>query len=410
MPMPTRAARRSRLLFAGLVVLAGVLSCAAPAARPSAAPVMAADSRAAPPGGPLERLTPAVQELLDEMSVPGAVVLVDTGGDRYLRAFGTRRIGADDPVGTGDHFRIGSITKTMTGTALLQLAGEGRVALTDPVSKYRPEVPGGDRITLAELLEMRSGLASYTTQLPLNQAADDDPARIWSPDELAAMGTAVPPVAAPGEEFYYSNTNTVLAGLVVEQVTGQDLRTVLQERVFTPLGLTSTSFPAPADAALPVPYPQGYLFGTNVSTLSSPALPEAEQRAAAAGTLRPNDVTGLNPSWAWAAGAAISTAEDLAVYAQALVDGRLLPPAVAAERTRSVRPIDPADPASPGYGLALARFGPMLGHDGSLPGYQSFMGHDPKTGATLVVLTDLQAAPDGRETANTVAMKVLELL
>src|SRR5215218_589940 len=121
------------------------------------------------------------------------------------------------------------------------------------------------------------------------------------------------------------------------------------------------------------------MFGTNVSTLTPEGaiLPEAEQAKALAGTLLPGDYTDLNPSWGWAAGAGISTVDDLATYVEALVGGGLLSDELQQQRLDSVVPVDPTNSQSAAYGLALARFGPMLGHDGSLPGFQSFMGHDP---------------------------------
>jgi D-alanyl-D-alanine carboxypeptidase len=356
------------------------------------------------------RLRPIITEAMRDMSVPGAVVLVRTPAGQYLEAFGTRRVRTDDPVQVGDHFRIGSNTKTMTGTVVLQLVQEGRIGLSDPVAKYRPEVPNGADITIAQMLDMRSGLYNYTELESVNRTLDDDPDKVWQPQELVALGLAQPPYSAPGLAFHYSNTNTVLLGLIVEQITGQKLEDVFQERIFTPLGLRNTVFPPLTSNSILDPRPQGYLFGTNVSTLANPALPPDQQAAARAGTLLPNDVTDINPSWAWAAGAAISSAEDLATYVKPLVAGGLLEAATQRQRIDSLAPTNPADPNSASYGLALAKFGPMIGHDGSLPGYQSFMGYDPDAGNTLIVLTNLQAAPDGAQPANEIAKRIIAQL
>jgi D-alanyl-D-alanine carboxypeptidase len=168
--------------------------------------------------------------------------------------------------------------------------------------------------------------------------------------------------------------------------------------------------PPIASNSIPDPHPQGYLFGTNVSTLTNAALPPDQETAAHDGTLPPNDVTDLNPSWAWAAGAVISTAEDLATYVKPLVAGGLLDAAVQQQRLDSLTPTNPSDPDSASYGLALARFGPMIGHDGALPGYQSFMGYDPNSGNTLIVLTNLQNAPDGTQAANGIAKRIIAQL
>ncbi|MDI9628300.1 MAG: serine hydrolase domain-containing protein [Acidobacteriota bacterium] len=348
-----------------------------------------------------------VEAKMAELLVPGAVVLVRTPDSEWLEAFGSRQVGADDPVTVDDHFRIGSNTKTMTGTVLLQLVDEGLISLDDPVSKYRPDVPNGDAITVEQLLTMRSGLFSYSELESFNAILDEDPERVWQPEELVALGLAEPVYFAPGAGFHYSNTNTVLAGLIIEQLTGNKLEVELEQRLYEPLGLTDTSFPPIEDAALPAPHPHGYLYGTNVSTLQDAALPSGQQAEASAGTLLPNDVTNMNPSWGWAAGAAISTVSDLADYVEVLIEGGLLSSQLQQERLDSIQPSNPDDPSSAGYGIALAQFGPMLGHDGSLPGFQSFMAHDPERSITLIVLTNLQAGPGGEQVANEIARAVI---
>ncbi len=348
---------------------------------------------------------PGVKAAMEAMLVPGAVVLVETPQGRWLEAFGTRRLGANDPVTVDDHFRVGSNTKTMTGTVILQLVQEGKMKLEDPVAKYRPEVPNGQNITIAQLLSMTSGLDSYTFLDSFEQVLDSDPTKAWQPEELAKMGEQLPPKFAPGQGFLYSNTNTVLLGLIIEKITGQKLANVFSDRIFTKLKMNETLFPAITDGALPKPYPQGYLFGTNVSTTTSAVMSDADQAAAKAGTLKPNDVTNLNPSWGWAAGAAISTARDLATYVKVLVGGGLLDQAMQKTRLDSLKPPQPGAPTK--YGLALAQFGPFIGHDGSLPGYQSFMGFDPATSSTIIVLTNLQTSPDGKSTANEIGKGII---
>lgn len=356
------------------------------------------------------KLHPIIAQALHDLAIPGAVVLVRTPTEHYAQSFGTREIGTDDPVELGDHFRVGSNTKTMTGTVVLQLVQEGKIALSDPVSTYRPDVPNGDHITVAQLLDMRSGLHNYSELESFNQILDEDPTRVWHPEELVALGLAQPPYFPPGQGFHYSNTNTVLLGLIIEQLTGQELEDVFYERIFGPLGLQETLLPPLESNAIPEPQPRGYMFGTNVSTLSDPALPSEQQAAASNGTLLPNDVTDMNPSWAWSAGAVISTATDLADYVEPLVTGELLDPAVQQQRIDSLTPIDPSDLNSASYGLALARLGPMIGHDGQLPGYQSFMGYDPDRGITLIVLTNLTSAPNGSQPANDIAKLIIPQL
>jgi D-alanyl-D-alanine carboxypeptidase len=392
---------RRHLLTAGTTALAlGALappaSATQPVATPGATPGLDSD-------GHLRRI---VEDTMATMMVPGAVVLARTPQGEFAAAFGTRILGQDVPVTLDDHFRIGSNTKTMTGTVLLQLVEEGEIALEQPVMTYRPDVPNGDNIAISRLLDMTSGLFNYSELRSFNEILDREPDRAWDPEELVAIGLAEPPYFVPGEGFHYSNTNTILAGLIIEQVTGQPLATVFEERLFRPLGLTNTAFPPIDDGTLPDPHPHGYLYGTNASTYDTTVLPDAERDAAYAGELQPNDVTSLNPSWGWAAGAASATARDLAAFAEALVDGTLVAPDLQQRRLDSLHPIGDA-PDAARYGLALAQLGPLIGHDGSLPGYQSLMGHDPDAGITLIVMTNLQSAPDGRMPANEIARSLI---
>ncbi|MEU5760348.1 serine hydrolase domain-containing protein [Nocardia sp. NPDC047648] len=350
------------------------------------------------------RLEPIVRGVLDSMLVPGAVVYVRTPDTVWRQAFGTRTVGQDDPITVDDFFRVGSTTKTMVGTVALQLVREGKLALDDPVSKYRPGVPNGAQITITELLNMRSGLFSYNEAPRLARAMDEDPGRAWRPEELLRLGFSSPPYFEPDAEFRYSNTNTILLASLLEQITGEDIRSLLMDRIFRPLGLAKTSFPAPGDASLPAPSPHGYLYGTNVEALASPRLPDDEVLAARAGTLLPTDVTNLDPSWIGAAGAAISTAEDLAAYVRKLVGGdELLGSPLQRQRLDSAAPLNRSDPAGIHYGLGLESFGPMMGHDGAIPGFQTFMGYDPVTDITIIVLCTLRDGPAGGRPANEIA-------
>ncbi|WP_143545110.1 serine hydrolase domain-containing protein [Rhodococcoides fascians] len=351
---------------------------------------------------------PLVQATMSQLAVPGAVVYIRTPETVWQNAYGTRTVGVDDPVTVDDHFRVGSITKTMVGTVVLQLIESGALSPTDVVSRFRSDVPNGDLITIADLLDMRSGLYSYTEDSYFNTVLDTNPSRVWEPEELLAIGFAGTPYSSPGQEFRYTNTNTVLLATIVESILGDDIGSVLTQRLFQPLGLDNTSFPESADAAIPEPSPHGYLFGTNSSARTSVKLSSSDVESARNGTLLPNDVTDLNPSWIWAAGGAISTAADMATYGRTLVRGDgLLSPDSQSRRLASVS-VDPADPSPGDYGLAWQAYGPLIGHDGAIPGFQSFMGHDPISDTTIVVLCTLRDGPAGGRPANEIAMGVLQ--
>jgi D-alanyl-D-alanine carboxypeptidase len=346
-------------------------------------------------------------------AIPGVVVLIEwpEQGD-WSATFGTSEIGTSIPMSMDNYHRVGSITKTMTSTVILQLVEEGKLSLDDPIARYRPDVPNGQNITIAQLSEMRSGLYNYTIDRGFNETLDADPQKAWTPDELLAIAFAHPSDFAPGEQYEYSNTNTVLLGLVIEQLTGMSASETFQQRIFEPLKLTHSSLPKNTDWSIPAPHAQGYQFGTNVETIESSRIAPAQLPAVLDGTLKPINMTNANPSWAWTAGSAISTAEDLATYVRALVGGGLLDAKTQQLRLDSIQPTDPDNPGGVGYGLGLARFGPSFyGHSGSLPGYSTFMVYDPTQDTTIIIGTNLAASPvDGENAAVAVAKVVIPSL
>jgi len=419
-PARMRVARRRR---AALLGAAGAL----PAALVARAGIVAAggDGGTGRPGRPgattgaagLKRIDPGalqaqVAATARELLVPGALVLLRTPQGQVTVAYGTTQLGTTRPPRADTRFRIASVTKTMTAAVILQLAQEGKLRLGDPVSKYVPGVPNGDGITLAQLLEMRSGLYSYTDAPELAAGIDDDPARVWTPPELLAMAFARPPMFAPGAEYYYGNTNYVLLGLIIEQADGRPLATAFAERLFAPLGLTDTLLPPATSNAIPEPYSHGYLYGSSAHVLvgTPPYTPETAA-AARAGTLRPTDYTGINHSWAHAAGGVVSTAADLATWMEALVGGRVLDAEYQRVWQDSAQIIDPGNPYSwYGYGIDQLRWGPntVALHGGQTPGYNSEAAHDPTNAMTLIVWTNLTKSPDERFTAMELTLDVLD--
>ncbi|PZQ99809.1 MAG: D-alanyl-D-alanine carboxypeptidase [Cereibacter sphaeroides] len=355
-------------------------------------------------------LKQSFDDLAKEMLVPGAVLLLRTPAGEVILTYGQRGLDDPTPVTPDDHIRIGSNTKTMTGTVILQMVQEGSLKLDDPVSKYIPGVPNGENIPLELLLNMRSGLFNYSTTYKMNHILDTQPDKVWTTDELLEIGFSVPPYFPPDQGYRYSNTNTVLLGLIAEKIDGKPLETIFQDRIFGPLGLKNTLLPAPTSNQIPEPYAHGYMYGDNIITLADNSVPPDMIYEAQQGRLKPMDQTFANPSWGWAAGAGISTANDLATYAEALVGGGLLKPEMQKIRMDSPKPANPDDPDSASYGLGIARFGPLYGHTGELPGYNSFMGSDPVNKVTLIVWTNLAPAADGRDPATTIAKSLVGLI
>ncbi|MCT9090124.1 beta-lactamase family protein [Streptomyces sp. ASQP_92] len=329
---------------------------------PSASPSVAGDSGFAQLDPAMAaRLDTAVKQVMREANVPGVMVSLSAPGKgSYVRSFGVADKATGAPMTPNLYMRIGSETKTFTVTALLELVDQGKLGLDDPIGKYISGVPNGDRITLRQLAEMRSGLFNYSEDSAFATAMLSDPRKPFTPQQLLDYSFKHPVLFQPGEKFLYCNTNLVLLGLVVEKASGTPLNEYIAQKVLKPAGLTHTSFPT--DAAFPSPHAQGY---TN-QTLSG----------------KVEVTTDWNPSWGWAAGAMISDLQDLKSWARTVATGTLLSPRTQAERLKTI----PSTIPGAGYGLGIFNIQGWIGHNGSLPGYESLTIYLPEAKATLVVL------------------------
>ncbi|GAA4488987.1 serine hydrolase domain-containing protein [Microbacterium panaciterrae] len=346
--------------------------------------------------------------------VPGAFAVVTTPDGTVSASYGTSELGAHRAPEESDVFRIGSVTKTMTAAIILQMVGEKKLALTDPISRFVPAVPNGQNITIADLLQMRSGLQNYLDTDGFATVFDQDMTHLWTPTQLTDFGFGYPAVSAPNTAFDYSNTNTILLGMVAESLDGTSLADIFQARLFGPLGMKDTRLPSARTTALPSPLIQGYQYG--IFPINHRALlPADQQAAAAAGTLQPNVVTTQSPSWSWAAGGVISTAHDLTTWAHALGDSKLLGDTVHRAWLDDLKPMDAANPYNgPQYGLGIEqiRFGSnrIYLHEGELPGFNTIVATDPAHGMTLVIWTNLALSPDGQPTAKAGAQVLIDQL
>ena len=156
----------------------------------------------------------ALQTMVDttakELLIPGVVVVLRTPQGEFTVSYGTTLLGATSLPGADTHFRIASNTKTMTAAVIVLLAQDGKLSLDDPVSKYVPDVPNGDKITITELLNMRSGLYTYDDDPDFWAVLEREPAKVWSPAEVLAIAFKHPPYFPPGTGYHYSNTNYAL--------------------------------------------------------------------------------------------------------------------------------------------------------------------------------------------------------
>ncbi|MFB9690700.1 serine hydrolase domain-containing protein [Amycolatopsis plumensis] len=295
----------------------------------------------------------ALQEQLDALvgQFPAALASVSRGGRTESLVAGSARLGGRVPVPVDGRVRAGSNTKTFIAVVVLQLVAEGKVALDAPIERYLPGlVPGGAAITVRQLLQHTSGLPNYTEYLGLEDIAKLRH-RYFQPHELLAVAFAHPAKFAPGTKWEYSNTNYVLAGLLIERVTGRPVAEQVTARVIRKAGLHDTYWPQVGDETIRGPHPHGY--------------------ARSGGDVV--DVTELDPSWGWAAGQLISTPGDLAQFSRALLDGRLLPAPQLAEMRKTVDA-----PLLPGWRYGLGVFsvplscgGVYWGHGGDIHGFET---------------------------------------
>ncbi|AUG79713.1 hypothetical protein CFP65_5000 [Kitasatospora sp. MMS16-BH015] len=369
-------------------LLAATVALSTPAATAFAAPRTPVTQR---------QLTADLTAVMQRLRIPGAVVSVTTPEwGTWTTSLGTSDLATGRPMDPADHVRIGSITKTLTGTVILELVKDGLLGLDDPVSTYRPDVPDGEHITIRQLLQMTSGLYNYSEDPEFNRQLDDHPERDWTPQQLLDIAFAHDCYFPPGTGFHYSNTNTILLGLIAEQLTHRSLGELIRKGVFEPVGMTESSFDP--NTALPGPYAHGYEFISNVASLTTPTLTGKDAAWADWSAGNPYEVTHNNVSWAAAAGGVVSTVADLNRWAPVLAKGDLLTPELQRQRLDFIHTSD--QPNAPGYGLAIFDVDGFIGHDGQLPGYTSFMAYDPDRAATIVVLANLNQSPDGTAPAN----------
>jgi D-alanyl-D-alanine carboxypeptidase len=335
---------------------------------------------AATPKAKRINLSSIARELVKDGS-PGAIVYVRTPTATRTGVAGYADRSAHISMRASDRYRIASVTKAFVSVLILQLEAAGKLDIDDPVEKYLPRVvPNGGAITLRELMNHTSGLFNYTD----DDAFVNDPvtnySRAWTPAQLLAVAFAHPPNFSPGKDWSYSNTNYIVLGLVVEAVTGVPLGQVLQEKIFTPLKLSSTSFPSTIELA--PDFVHGY-----VKVQGTPLI----------------DITpALNPSWGWAAGAIVSTAKDVTTFYRALFTRKLLPATQLTE-------METSSSTSRGYGLgvfsAYSSCGLAFAHPGDALGWQNIAFSTANGKRQAVVMVNVNFANSDR--LETLAEKAL---
>jgi len=342
-----------------------------------------------------EGFDPAIAKQLDALldkivtihNKPGAMIRVERAGKVYRGVRGLARLETKQPLKFNDRWKIASDTKPFVARVMLQLIQEGKIKLDDLVEPLLPDVmaklPNKDQITLRHLLQHTSGLANYVADNAIQCSMIHTPFRAWSIEEMLAISTAnltKQATSAPGTEYHYSNSGILLLGLLVEKLSGMKLGEAIYQRVLSPLHLYSTEYMY--DPAMAFDYSYGYTdYRPCVDGKMAP--PEAQGD----GVLE--NATFLDPSPAGAAGAIVSSTEDMGKWVKYYTQGQALSPDVVKELMN----FRPAYTAADGFGftvdmgLSLMRINDRyLGHTGQINGYQNMGLYDPQTDTSIVLM------------------------
>jgi len=343
------------------------------------------------------RFEPVVESLKREMldlGAPGAAVaIIEKGEVTFAAGFGTRNPDKDDPVGPATLFRIGSVNKMLTAAGLLRLVDEGKVDLEKPITDYLPDFAftqnpaWAPSITVWNLLTHSTGIVDYLEIDAKPEYQDDDGLSAYLDGEFESVGYLMAPA---GAMYNYSNPNFMLAGYILEKVSGEPYRQYMKDHVFTPLGMERTCF-------LPdeVLADGDYAFGLNNLILWGPELPSV---------MAPDAYD--NP-WGRPAGYAWSSVLDLAEFVKFLLHGN---PSVLSDEQRKamqepqISTQEMLDLVSYGFGLSVGRgafLGPgsedfyllkLVSHDGAIPGYSAEIFFVPEFDFGFITLANSDGA------------------
>ncbi|MGW4546718.1 serine hydrolase domain-containing protein [Streptomyces violaceorubidus] len=321
---------------------------------------------------------PELRKTIDEMvesGFTGVTLRVHDERGEWVGSAGVRELGETAKPPADGHVRIGSNTKTFTAAVMLRLVAEGAVGLDTPVADHLTGFALDPKITARMLLQHTSGVFNFTGEyyddgtfapgIPATTAGRewvDGRFRTYRPEELARLALSKPARFEPGTDWSYSNTNYVLARLLIEKVTGRSLAEEMRRLILEPLGLSGTVLPE-TDPEIPEPHAHAYY------------------RYEDAGQERTVDVTRQNPSWISTGGDMISTTRDLHTFISALMSGKLLPPALLAEMC------EPHPKAGYGLGVFVQQAGEgggtVITHNGGMAGHAALMYSTPDGTRTL---------------------------
>ncbi|WFR73096.1 serine hydrolase [Prescottella defluvii] len=325
----------------------------------------------------------ALQDDLNALTgagVAGAVGTVDADRTTIVVTSGVGDRATGEPMPDAGRIRIGSVTKPFTATIVMQLVSEDRVQLDAPIDTYLPGVlsangTDGRAITVRQLLQHRSGIPEFAGEPSADELVAAARNTTLAPAEAVAIALRQPPQFEPGTRFAYTNTNYIVLGMLIERVTGRVYSDELDSRIIGPLGLSDTYLPGPGETEIRGDHPHGYQ--------STPD-----------GVV---DVSRIEPSIPWAAGALVSTGHDLNTFWRALLGGKLVPAAQLDEMTTPQS--GASEEEGRGYGLGVGSTDlpcrtRYVGHSGGIPGYYTTSGATRDRAVTIVLTQAPETRPD----------------
>lgn len=334
---------------------------------------------AAPPanagGGKLDRALDKVIE--DPMGPPGLSVIVQRGNriDFRRRGVADRKTGAKPRIDSP--MRIASMAKAFNGAVVLSLVSKGKLGLDDTIGDWLPGVwPLADGITVRQLLAHTGGLPDYIRQPAFINELIADPRQYLTPLELMDFVNDKEPGLAPGDDYEYSDSDNVMAGLIAEAAANRTYDQLLRSEVYRPVGISNTSLPDT------VAMPRGYMHGYD---RNDNGVFQDESKF-------------INPALAWASGGIVSTPEDVNAFFRAYVGGDLFSAKVGRSQNDFVH--GTSSPPGPGRNdatLAMFRYktrcGTVYGHTGSYPGYRLFAAASADGRRSVVFSVNSQIVP-----------------
>jgi len=290
----------------------------------------------------------------------------------YAKGHGLANKSNSSPMTPDLLFRIGSNTKSFVITRILQLVDEKKLSLYDKLSKFLPDFPKADLITIKMLCDMTSGIYNYTESDEFENILMNEPLHKWTLDEMLEIAKKRDFYFEPGQGLHYSNTNTAILGGIIEKIENETLQNVLKTKIFQKYGLNNTYYPTD-NKMPPKPYVSGYANITDSLKFD-------------------DDVSEMfDLTWGGAAGAIVSDLNDVKKWVTLLIDGGMISDSLQSQRFdgRSF----PGGLAKYAQGIYTYSGTDMWGHNGGLPGYTSVMMRHRSLDRTIVIFYNIQDYP-----------------